>query len=76
MLLSGNAKVAFPSRTATIAAAATLPRPAAVGAPVNAVTGATTAAVTGLPALPAANVAAPSSNQKRKTCLPSQPGIG
>jgi hypothetical protein len=99
MLLSGNAEVVFPSRTATITAAAILPTPAAAAATSianNAAVAAsvmpdltTTAAGTLLVAAPAittsaatpstasddfafapaaaANVAAPSAGQKRKT---------
>jgi hypothetical protein len=69
MLLSGNAEVAFPSRTMTIAAAANLPTPATVGASENAATGAAYPVATGLPAAnAAANAAAPASVMNSNTC--------
>jgi hypothetical protein len=80
MLLSGNPEVAFPSTTATIAAAATNPTPASGALPVNvapvvgtaAVTAIFTASVTNTRAASAtgasavANVAPLTACQKRK----------
>jgi hypothetical protein len=64
MLLSGNAEVAFPSRTATISMAASLPTSATAAASVDvAPVVATTASTTS-----ASNVVAPASDQKRKAC--------
>jgi hypothetical protein len=64
MLLSGNAEVAFPSRTTTIAAAANLPTAVAAAATVDAAAVvATSASITS-----ASNVVAPASDQKRKAC--------
>jgi hypothetical protein len=62
MLLSGNAEVAFPSRTTTIAAA-NLPTPATVGASANAAF----VVATGSPTA-ASNFVAPAAGQKRKAC--------
>jgi hypothetical protein len=63
MLLSGNAEIAFPSKTTTIAIAANLPpAPATVGASANAATVVAKAVAT---VTPAVNVATPSSGQKR-----------
>jgi hypothetical protein len=82
MLLSGNAEVTFPSRTTTITAAANLPAPATATSTVND-SSVTTSVMPTLPttaaisaATPAvaptvaadANVATPSTGQKRKPC--------
>jgi hypothetical protein len=64
MLLTGNAEVAFPSRTATVSMAASLPTSATAAASVDvAPVVATTASTTS-----ASNVVAPASDQKRKAC--------
>jgi hypothetical protein len=66
MLLLGNAEVAFPSTTATIAAAASLPTSATVAATSTTVNVA--AVATNSPATAASSVVAPASGQKRKVC--------
>jgi hypothetical protein len=66
MLLSENAEVAFPSSTTTIAAAASLPTPATVGASATVATVAANHVTTDQPASNAAALIA--SGQKRKGC--------
>jgi hypothetical protein len=66
MLLSGNAEVAFPSTSATIAVAASLPTPATAAA--TSTTANAVAVVTISPATAASSVVAPASGQKRKAC--------
>jgi hypothetical protein len=65
MLLSGNAEVAFPSTTATIAAVASLPTPATAAATTTTATVAA-AVATISPATAASCVVTPVSGQKRK----------
>jgi hypothetical protein len=67
MLLSGNAEVAFPSTTATIAAAANLPDTPTTAAATS--TAANVVAVATIsPATAASSVVAPTSGQKRRIC--------
>jgi hypothetical protein len=63
MLLSGNAEVAFPSTTATITAAASIPTPANVAATENVAPVVATAS-----AAAASSVVASAIGQKRKAC--------
>jgi hypothetical protein len=83
-LLSGNAEVAFPSRTTTIAAAANLPTPAAaatttltgslpiaaatVSTATSAATPSTASTSDAFASTAAANAATPSAGQKRRAC--------
>jgi hypothetical protein len=71
MILSGNAEVAFPSKTTTIAAAADLPTPTTAAATSNAAIAASVAVAATLSASTTgasatANVDAPTPCQKRK----------
>jgi hypothetical protein len=67
MLLSGNTDVAFPSMTATTTPAACLPTPAIAAATTNTAAVPTIRAASTADASTVANVATPTTSQRRRT---------